>query len=345
MRSTHCSQCNGLTRKFGKDKLGNQRFRCDACPRTFITEKKEIRLDRDKVLLCLKLLVEGCSVRSTERIADVHRDTIMHLLNVMGERCQRLMDEKIQGIPLDHVEADEIWGFVQKKEGHKYTAEDRENTKLGDAYTFVGIEAKSKLVVCFLLGRRDLASATKFTEKLQRASDGRFQLTTDGLRAYVDAVEQVFGAEIDYGMLIKKYKSDETGRFERRYSPGDFVSAHKMAVMGNPDLDKISTSYVERQNLTMRMSMRRLTRLTNAFSKKWENLEKALALHFAYYNFCRVHKTLRVTPAMEARLTDHVWELSELAAIAVQPSPRSLPPPYTPGKKLPYYDSMTERRG
>lgn len=312
MQNPHCSRCNGITKKFGKDKLGNQRFYCNACQCAFIPAKKEIRIPKEKALLCLKLLVEGNSVRSTERITEVHRDTILRLLNIVGERCEKVMDERIKNIPIERIEADEIWGFVKKKEGHKNTEEESENNKIGDAYTFVGIEAKTKLVVCYLLGRRDMASAVTFIEKMQRASDGRFQLSTDGFRSYIDAVDSVFGTEIDYGMLIKKYKSDESGNIARRYSPGDFVSAKKITVMGNPDHKLLSTSYVERQNLTMRMSMRRLTRLTNGFSKKWENLDKSLALHFAYYNFCRVHKSLRVTPALEAGITDHVWTLEEL---------------------------------
>lgn len=270
-----------------------------------------MRLQREKALLCLKLLVEGNSVRSTERITGVHRDTVLHLLEVVGARCEQIMDEYIHDIPLARVEADEIWGFVGKKEGHK-TEEEKHNSKLGDAYTFVGIEAKSKLVVRFLLGRRDLPSATTFMEKLHRATSKRFQLTTDGLRSYIEAVDTIFGPGIDYAQLVKSYKSDEPGRLDRRYSPGDFVSAVKVPVMGKPDMEKVSTSYVERQNLTMRMSMRRLTRLTNGFSKKWENMEKALALHFAYYNFCRVHQSLRVTPAVEAGITDHIWTLDEL---------------------------------
>jgi IS1 family transposase len=255
--------------------------------------------------------VEGNSVRSTERITGVHRDTVLHLLEVVGERCEQIMDEHIQGIPLTCVEADEIWGFVGKKEGHK-TEEEKRDRKLGDSYTFVDIEAKSKLVVCFLLGRRDLSSAIAFMEKLQRATGKRFQLTTDGLKAYIEAVDTIFGPGIDYAQLVKSYKLDEIGNLARRYSPGDFVSAVKVPVMGKPDMDRVSTSYVERQNLTMRMSMRRLTRLTNAFSKKWENMEKALALHFAYYNFCRVHQSLRITPAMEAGISDHIWTLEEL---------------------------------
>jgi len=307
-----CPKCSGESRRYGKDKLGNQRYRCDACPKTFITEKKQIRIDRKDAILCLKLLVEGNSVRSTERVTGIHRDTILNLLNVVGERCEKTLTERIKGVKVAYVEADEIWGFVQKKEGHKVTEEDLMNDKIGDAYTWVAIEAKSKLVLAYHLGRRDGENAIEFTKQLQRATDGLFQLTTDGLRAYIEAVEAAFGADIDYAQLVKKYKSDETGNRDRRYSPGDFVSATKVTVTGNPDEDMISTSYVERQNLTMRMSMRRLTRLTNGFSKRWGNLNKALALHFAYYNFVRVHQSLRVTPAMEAGITSHIWTWDEL---------------------------------
>lgn len=176
----------------------------------------------------------------------------------------------------------------------------------------MGIAAKSKLVLAYHLGRRDGESALKFTTKLHHATSGLFQLTTDGLRAYIEAVEAAFGADIDYAQLIKTYQSDETGNLDRRYSPGDFVSAKKVTVTGNPYEDMISTSYVERQNLTMRMSMRRLTRLTNAFSKKWDNFNMALALHFAHYNFMKVHSSLRVTPAMEAGITNHIWTWDEL---------------------------------
>lgn len=315
MESLSCVQCGGSVRKFGKDKHSQQRFHCNPCNKTFIVEKKPMRLERNKALLCLKLLIEGNSVRSTERMTGVHRDTVLHLLEVVGARCEQVMEEHIHDVPLGYVEADEIWGFVGKKEGHK-TEEEKLDRKLGDAYTFVGIEAKSKLVVCFLLGRRDLSSAIAFMEKLQRATGKRFQLTTDGMKAYIEAVDTIFGPGIDYAQLVKSYKSDETSRIERRYSPGDFVSAVKVPVMRKPDMDRVSTSYVERQNLTMRMSMRRLTRLTNAFSKKWENMEKALALHFAYYNFCRVHQSLRVTPAMEASIADHIWTLDELIGAA-----------------------------
>ena len=295
--NSSCPQCSGPTRRYGKDKFGQQRYRCNPCAKTFITDKKPMRLQKAKAILCLKLLVEGNSIRSTERISEVHRDTILHLIEVIGERCEKVMGEQIQNIPLQYVQADEIWGFVGKKEGHK-RKEEKKNPQLGDAYTFVGIEAKTKLVLCYELGRRDIKTATRFT--------------TDGMRAYIEAVEETFGIEIDFAQLVKFYKSDESRQIERRYSPGDFVSAVKTPIMGDPESDKVTTSHVERQNLTMRMSMRRLTRLTNAHSKKWRNLEKALAIHFAFYNFCRVHQTLRVTPAMEAKITDHVWTLEEL---------------------------------
>lgn len=262
--------------------------------------------------MAIQLLVEGCSIRTIERVTGIGKSALLRLLVLAGERCQHVMAEKIHNVNLEYVEADEIWTFVQKKEGHKYTAEDSANNKIGDAYTFVAIDGKTKLVACYELGRRDIATALRFTEKLQRAAADRFQLTTDGLKAYVEAVEQTFGADIDFAQLVKSYKSDETGNLERRYSPGDFVSAKKVTITGTPNEEMISTSYVERQNLTMRMMMRRLTRLTNAFSKKWENLDKALALHFSFYNFCRVHQSLRVTPAMEAGITDHVWSIAEL---------------------------------
>lgn len=311
----NCPRCQTEAKKYGKNKTGQQRFHCVVCGRTFQERKKAIRLPKEKALLCLRLLVEGNSVRSTERITGVHRDTVLNLVRVVGTHCQKMMADRIKNIPLECVEADEIWGFVQKKEGHKSEAE-KTDSSTGDAYTFVAIEAKSKLVACYLLGRRDAASAEQFIAKLHSVATGRFQLTTDGFAKYRNAVELTFGPDIDFAQLVKQYKSDTAGR-ERRYSPGDFVTAEKSVVMGDPDEDRISTSYVERQNLTMRMSMRRLTRLTNGFSKKWANLDYSLAIHFAYYNFCRVHQTLRVTPAMEAGITDHVWTIEELVSSAL----------------------------
>jgi len=312
-----CHNCQLLAKKFGKDRRGNQRYYCATCAKTFSAPREKplenMYLPMDRALLCLHLLVEGNSIASATRVSGVDKGTILSLLKVAGQRCLRLMDERVKGVKVKYVEADEIWGFVQKKERRKKT-EEANNPYIGDAYTFVGIEATSKLILCFELGRRDEPTALAFMEKLQRATDGRFQLTTDGLLAYIDAVETVFGADIDFAQLVKSYVSDTAGPAERRYSPGDFISAVKTVIMGQPNKKSICTSYVERQNLTMRMAIRRLTRLTNAFSKKWENLKLALVLHFAYYNFCRVHQTLRCTPAMDAGITDHIWNLGELLA-------------------------------
>jgi IS1 family transposase len=206
-----------------------------------------------------------------------------------------------------------MWGYVGMKEKTK-KRQGREGDTLGDAYTFVAIERHTKLVVAWHLGRRNTRDTVEFTEKLYNATSGRFQLTTDGFAAYPDAVAYSLGTRVDFAQLVKIYAQPEQGGGEHRYSPAQVVEALPKPMWGNPDPERICTSHVERQNLTMRMMIRRLTRLTNAFSKKWENLRAALALHFAYYNFCRIHKTLRCTPAMEAGITKTVWELQDLLA-------------------------------
>lgn len=267
----------------------------------------------DKALLVLRLLVEGNSIRSTERITGVHRDTILDLLVLAGEKCERLLNEKIKGLAVRDVQADEMWGYVGMKERTKKRKTEADPT-FGDAYTFVAIERHTKLVLAWHLGRRNVRDTVEFTEKLHEATEGRFQLTTDGFVAYPDAVAYSLGTRVDFAQLVKVYAQPEQGGGERRYSPAQVIKAIPTPKWGNPDPERISTSHVERQNLTMRMMMRRLTRLTNAFSKKWENLRAALALHFAYYNFCRIHKALRCTPAMEAGLTGHIWELKDLLA-------------------------------
>jgi IS1 family transposase len=209
------------------------------------------------------------------------------------------------------VQADEMWGYVGMKEKTKKKNGASDPT-LGDAYTFVALERHTKLVIAWHLGRRSQRDTVEFTEKLHAATEGRFQLTTDGFNAYPDAVCYSLGTRVDFAQLVKVYKQPEQGGGERRYSPAEVIKAVPTPIWGRPDPERISTSHVERQNLTMRMMMRRLTRLTNAFSKKWENLRAALALHFAYYNFCRVHKTLRCTPAMEAGIASTIWTLQDL---------------------------------
>jgi len=221
------------------------------------------------------------------------------------------MDERLRGFHCKRIQVDEIWTFVKKKE-KRLTDKERINLALGDQYVFVAIDAKTRLVPAFVVGKRNAKTALAFMSDLQDRlkGNGRVQLTTDGFTSYISAVEETFGANIDYAQLIKTYGSEDAGR--GRYSPSKITEVISKIINGNPEYKHVSTSYVERQNLTMRMQMRRFTRLTNAFSKKIENLKAALALHFLHYNFMRIHKTLRVTPAMEARITDHVWGWGEL---------------------------------
>lgn len=312
-----CHNCQIKAVKIGKDRKGNQRFRCQKCHKSFQEQQDKpldnMRLPIEKALLCLKLLVEGNSIRSTERITGVEKKTILSLLVLTGEKCERLLNEKIKDLPVEDVQADEMWGYVGMKEKTK-KRQLRTDSTLGDAYTFVAIERNTKLVLAWHLGRRGAKDTLEFTEKIYNATSGRFQLTTDGFNCYPDAVTHSLGTRVDFAQLIKIYSQEEQGGGERRYSPPKVVEAIPTPVFGNPDPERICTSHVERQNLTMRMMMRRLTRLTNAFSKKWDNLRAALALHFAYYNFCRIHKTIRCTPAMEARITNTVWELKDLLA-------------------------------
>jgi IS1 family transposase len=268
-----------------------------------------MRLSLDRALLCIQLIAEGNSIRSTERITGVHRDTILTLLVKAGERCEKLLDETVKAVQVRDVECDEMWGYVGMKEKAK-GRERKDVAELGDAYTYVAIERNSKLILAWHLGKRSRPDTLAFIVKLRRATQGRFQLSTDGWTAYPDAIERVFGMDIDYAQIIKVYKASRDG--EQRYSPAEVADVEVVPRVGMPDYERICTSHVERQNLTMRMQIRRLTRLTNAFSKKWENLKAAVALHFAFYNFCRMHKTIRCTPAMESGITNHVWSLAEL---------------------------------
>ena len=268
-------------------------------------------IPQDKALLAVQLLLEGNSIRSTERITGLDRNTIMKVLVLAGEKCDKVMGRLIVNVPVKDVQCDEIWGYVFKKEGHKTEEESATDATIGDAYTFVAIERNTKLVLNFALGRRDQATTNAFIEGLRDATaPQQFQITTDGFTPYASAIEWTLHDRVDYAMLIKQYA--ESRIEEKRYSPAECTGCKRKKMIGNPNPEKISTSHVERQNLTMRMHIRRLTRLTNGFSKKWENLWAALALHFGYYNFCRIHSTIRVTPAMEAGITDHVWDLAEL---------------------------------
>jgi transposase-like protein/IS1 family transposase len=309
-----CEVCNVNCQRFGKHRNGLSRFRCPNCKKTY-TEAHSRVLDsmyipQDRAVLALKLLLEGNSLRSTERITDLNINTLMSLLVKAGDRCQTLMVSKIHNLKVQDVEADEIWGYVGKKEGHK---SDDDGAEVGDAYCFVGMERHTKLVLAYHLGKRTAKATDAFIGKLAYAtSKDVFQLTTDGFSPYVSAVKLLLRDRVDFAQLIKVYGTPRDG--EQRYSPAEVVDSVPVEIMGRPVADMICTSHIERQNLSIRMGMRRMTRLTNGFSKKWENLEFAYSLWFAYYNFCRVHKTLRVTPAMEAGITDHIWTIAELIA-------------------------------
>ncbi len=309
-----CPTCKADAQRFGTNRNGSQRFRCVECKKTFsakLTDRVEgSTIPLDQVEKVLQLLIEGCSVRSAERISGLHRDTILKLLVTAGEKREKLMGRFIVNVPVKDVECDELFAFVQKKQKRVKPDDD---PSYGDAYTFVAIERNTKLVLNFALGKRNQQVTDIFIEGLRQTTSGKqkFQITTDGFGPCRSAITTTLHDRISgYAQLIKVYRAPQDG--EARYSPAEVASVEVVPVYGDPELKRICTSIVERQNLTMRMQMRRLTRLTNGFSKKWENLWVALCLHFAYYNFVRIHRTLRVTPAMAAGITDRVWDLSEL---------------------------------
>lgn len=270
------------------------------------------KLGMDKQTAVLSALVEGNSIRSTERMTGVHRDTIMRLLVRVGAACEELMDQKMRNLWCKHLQLDEIWCYVGKKQRHVRESDDI--STVGDFWTWVAIDSDTKLIPSYKVGKRDLATAQAFIDDISCRLINRVQISSDGLRLYVESIEEAFGADVDYAQIVKSYEAEPIG--PGRYSPPKVVSVEKTYITGNPDLDKASTSFVERQNLTMRMSMRRFSRLTNAFSKKLENLKAAAALHFAHYNFVRVHRTLKVTPCMEAGITNRIWNLWEIVEMA-----------------------------
>ncbi len=269
-------------------------------------------LPLDKQQTAIQALIEGNSIRSTERMTGVHRDTLMRLLIRVGNGCAQFLDKYVRGVRASKVQVDEIWTYVFKKQARISVEESA--CGFGDQYVFVGIDADSKLVISHLIGRRDSASSYYFMRDLKERLATRVQLTTDGFKPYINAVEDTFGPDVDYAQLVKIYGQPKAQSSTSRnwYEPVRVIGAIPTAVTGRPRVAAVSTSYVERQNLTMRMQMRRFTRLTNGYSKKLENLKAHVALHFAHYNFVRTHQTLRVTPAMAANLTDHLWTLEEL---------------------------------
>ena len=273
-------------------------------------------LSLEKRVQVIASLVEGNSIRATVRMTGVAKNTVVNLLVDLGQACLEYQDKTLRNLPCKRIQCDEIWSFCYPKD--KNVPEDKRSTfGYGDVWTWVAIDADIKLVASFAVGRRSLQTAKSFMDDLAGRLANRVQLTTDGHRAYLQAVEDSFGANIDYAMLVNLYGSDR--ETEARYSPAECIGTREIGVAGRPDPKHISTSYVERQNLTMRMSMRRFTRLTNGFSKKVDNHFWAIALHYMFYNFCRVHQTLRVTPAMEAGIADHIWTIEEIVALLAEP--------------------------
>jgi len=271
-------------------------------------------LSTDKQTAIIGALAEGSSIRSIERITGVHRDTIMRLGVRVGQGCAALMDQKMQCLSCNRIEMDEIWGFVGKKERHLRVGDD---PQFGNVWTFCAIDAETKLVPAFkVVGFRDVAATNEFVANVAGWMKNRVQLSTDGFRNYAEAVEIAFGGNVDYGQIIKTYGTEQSVETQRRYSAPEITAIEKKSLAGRPDFDLISTSYIERLNATTRLHMKRLARLTHAFSKKRENFEAAVGLHFAYYNFVRRHNTLRCTPAMAAGVTATYWTVEDLVRAA-----------------------------
>ena len=268
-------------------------------------------LKTEKKVAVISMLAEGSSIRAVERITGVNQNTIMSLARRVGNACQKIMDEKMRGLNCKQIEVDEIWGFVGAKQKNA-----RRAGAYGDVWTFIALDVDTKLIPSFIVGKRDAYHAKAFMSDLASRLKNRVQISSDSLRAYEDATERAFGSEVDYGQVVKTYAVTPLGNSAApaavRYSPAEVVKIEKTIVSGMPQLDRISTSHIEKQNHTLRMHCRRLTRLTNAFSKKFENFEAAVALNFAYYNFCKTNRAIRMTPAQAAGIESSAWTVEEL---------------------------------
>ena len=310
-----CSICKHENyKKHGKDPCGQQRFRCLLCGKTWIESQPKpfgrMNIPKDKAILCLRMLLEGNSIRTTERLVGISKNTILDLLALIGSRAEDYWTNHMIGLPAENVELDEVWGFVGCKEKTRVKLS-RKNDCCGDAYCFLAIERDTKLLISWHLGKRDPADTAWFASKLRHATVSRFQISADGFKPYCKTIPEAFSFNVDFAQIIKLFGKGMGGG-NGRYSPPDIIGICKRRKFGNPDMNQVCTSHVERQNLNIRMGIRRMTRLTNAFSKKWENHEHHLALYFLWYNYCRVHQTLKTTPAVAAGLTDQVWTLERL---------------------------------
>ncbi len=272
------------------------------------------KLSMEKKTAVAAALVEGCSVRATSRLTGVAKGTILRLLSEVGTACAEYQNAVLRNLPCKRVQVHEIWSFVGAKQKNVKAKMFDNGGFAGDTWTFVAIDADTKLVLNWLVGRRDAGYATDFLQDVAGRLSNRVQLTTDGHKMYLTAVPDAFGDGIDYAQLVKFYGNDAEG--QKRYSPAQCLGTTRQAIIEEPDPVHVSTSYVERQNLTMRMQMRRFTRLTNAFSKKMGNHCHAVSLFYMWYNFVRIHQTLRVTPAMEAGISQHVWSIQDIVALA-----------------------------
>lgn len=313
-----CHNCHILMKKFGFfGKLQRvQRYRCIQCGRTFsaIPDRPfdNMRVPVPLATQAIHLLVEGMGIRACERLTGLHRDTVTLLLEVAGQKSARLLDRKIRNVPVQSVQADELWCFV----GHKQARNIGANPETGDQYTFLAIDRVSKLILTHRIGKRTYVMAQEFIDDLKLRVDGRFQLTTDQFQGYLRAVFNTFYGDVDFAQQQKIFGTPcgLANEASRRYSPPVMIRMNRQIHIGDPDPKLISTSHVERTNLSVRLFNRRFTRLTLGYSKKLANLKHAVALFVAHFNFCRVHGTIRATPAMAAGLTDHVWKIEELLA-------------------------------
>ena len=312
-----CHNCRIECKRKGYDRKHSQRYQCRQCGKTFLEPREKpldgMYLSIEKAESILRLLLEGNSVASTSRLLDVHPGTILRLLVKAGEKAEKIMGERIRNVEARDIECDELWSFIKKKQ-KRLRPEDDQN--LGDCYVFVAIERHTKLVLNIAMGKRDQATTNAFIEGVRHATARtEYQVTTDGFAPYRTAIPDTLDDRLSgFAQLIKVYRAPSDG--EARYSPAEVASVEVVPVSGRPDPERICTSIVERQNLSVRMGVRRFTRLTNGFSKKWENHWSAVALWFVFYNFCRVHKTIRMTPAMAAGISDHIWTVREVLEAA-----------------------------
>jgi transposase-like protein/IS1 family transposase len=313
-----CPTCETTCRKHGKTRDGLQRFRCGKCGVTYQGQREQLfagfRIPEETALMALTMLCEGSSVRATCRITGLHKKTVLGLLVYAGERVERFMAERIKDVPVTDVECDEVWGFIGCKEKTK-ARKGIDDAQLGDSYAWIAVDRNTKLVLCHHVGRRTKLGADAFAEKLDSATAGTFQVSTDGFEPYVDALGYHVGGRSSYGQIIKEFGYNAEG--ERRYSPPKLIGSKKAEIFGKPEFDRIGTSRVERWNLSLRTGMKRMSRLTIAFSRCWRNHKAAMALWIGYYNFCRMHRSIKMTPAMKADVARAPWSMRELISAAV----------------------------